>query len=401
MRKAAIIGTGTLPWRSRYLNLTDRGLAYTSVKLALEDAGITKDRVDSVIYSIFSETVLRQQIPAEPMQDTLGFDNKRTLRIEAGNATGLYALYAAYAEVASGMSDIVLVVGIQKGQDLYCYETHSRGDGFVRGSAQACDTMLLLPVCASIPAYLTTTLWLPHLKKYGGPTPEQAARFSSMCHRNAADNPEAQLQQAVSPEEVMASRIIAWPTTMLQCCLYSDASASLVIASEKVAAQLSENPVWISGIAVSSYPSTQLMPETVGRIMGLNIASKKAYQMAGIANPVRQLDLCETYDLISAGGVISLEELGLCELGQGGRLVDEGVFETQGQLPVNVSGGRVACGHVGGVSDIYSSAYVANQLRGRANGAQVKVEHGRGMVASHDEFAGFSGAMVLESQRRQ
>ena len=396
MRKAAIIGTGTLPWRSRYLELTDRGLAYTSVKRALEDAGVTKDRVDMVIYSIFSETVLRQQIPAEPMQDTLGLDDKKTLRIEAGGATGLYALYAAYAEVASGMSDIVLVVGIQKGQDLYCQATHSRGDGFIRGSAQACDTMLLLPVCGSIPAYLTTTLWLPHLKKYGGPTLEQAARFSSMCHRNAVGNPEAQLQQSVTPEEVMSSRIIASPTTMLQCCLYSDASASLVIASEKVARQLSDNPVWIGGIAVSSYPSTRLTPQTVGRIPGLDIASKKAYAMAGITDPLRQLDLCETYDLISATGVISLEELGFCAPGQGGQLVDSGVLEKQGELPVNVSGGRVACGHVGGVSDIYSSAYVVNQLRGGGNGSQVKIDQGRGMVASHDEFGGFSGAMVLE-----
>ncbi|MBI2959953.1 MAG: thiolase family protein [Betaproteobacteria bacterium] len=396
MRKAAIIGTGTLPWRSRYVDQTDRGLAYHSVKRALEDAGIAKDRVDSVIYSIFSETVLRQQIPSEPMQDTLGLDNKKTLRIEAGNATGLYALYAAYAEVASGVSDIVLVVGIQKGQDLYCYETHSRGDGFVRGSAQACDTMLMLPVCASIPAYLTTTVWLPHLKKYGGPTPEQAARFSAMCHRNAVDNPEAQLRRSMTPEEVLCSRIIAWPTTMLQCCLYSDASASLVIASEKAAAALSDDPVWISGIAVSSYPSTRLTPQSVGRIPGLEIASKKAYAMAGITDPRRELDLCEIYDLTSATGVISLEELGICAFGEGGALVANGVLEPQGELPVNVSGGRVACGHVGGVSDIYSCAYVANQLRSRANGAQVRIEQGRAMVASHDEFGGFSGTAILE-----
>ena len=174
------------------------------------------------------------------------------------------------------------------------------------------------------------------------------------------------------------------------------ASATLIIASEKVARELSDNPVWISGIAVSSYPSTRLMPETVGRMMGLNIAAKKAFAMAGITDPMRELDLCETYDLTSATGVISLEELGICDLGQGGQLVDSGALEKDGELPVNVSGGRVACGHVGGVSDIYSSAYVANQLKGCGNGSQVKLEHGRGLVASHDEFGGFSGTMVLE-----
>ncbi len=397
MRKAAIIGTGILPWQSRHLEYTDRGLALAAVMRALSDAGIDKSLVDTVIYSIFSETVLRQQIPTETMQDALGLDDLRSLRVEAGSATGLYALYAAYAEVASGMSDVVLVVGIQKGQDLYCEETHSRGDGFVRGSAQACDTMLLLPVCGSIPAYLTTTLWLPHLKKYGNPTPQQAARFSEMCHLNGVSNPEAQLKQEMTAAEILQSRIIAAPTTQYQCCLYSDCAAALVVVSERMAKQIAASPVWISGISVSSFPATRLMPETVGRIIGLNIASKKAYEMAGVKDPIKDFDICETYDLISAGGVISLEELGICDLGQGGRLVDSGILGADGILPVNVSGGRVACGHVGGVSDIYSAAFVANQLRERSEAHQVKIDGGRGLVASHDEFGAFSGAAVLQT----
>jgi len=93
---------------------------------------------------------------------------------------------------------------------------------------------------------------------------------------------------------------------------------------------------------------------------------------------------------------LSLEELGICDFGHGGRLVDSGILEPGGVLPVNVTGGRVACGHVGGVSDIYSSASVVNQLRERAEGRQVRIDQGRGLVASHDEFGAFSGAMVLQ-----
>ena len=211
-------------------------------------------------------------------------------------------------------------------------------------------------------------------------------------------NPEAQLKLELSVEDVLNSRIIAWPTTMYECCLYSDCAAALILASEDRAKEICDNPIWVSGISVSSSASTRFVPETLGRMMGVNVAAKKAYEMAGIRDPSKELDVLEVYDLISGVEILTCEELGLCELGEGGRLVDEGVFERDGSLPVNPSGGRVACGHVGGVSDVYSMAYVVRQLQEWAGETQVPIRYGKGLVESIHGYAGLTGVAIFERQ---
>lgn len=396
MRKVAIVGVGTVPWRSRYEDKTWLALGFEATKNALDDAHLVKEDIDLAIYSTFCELMLRQQIMCYIIHEYLGLQAKPSLRTNAAGAADIASLYTGFCEVASGMSDIVLILAIQKGQDLYCKETRSRGDGFLRGISFALDTTWFQQVVPGTAALMTAALLVPHMEKYGSPTLEQLARVSVKNHRNALVNPEAQLKIELSVEDVLNSRIIAWPTTMYQCCLYSDSAAALILASEEKAKEITDKPIWISGIAECSYPSMRFEDSSLGRITGLDMAARKAYAMAGIKNPMNELDVAEIYDLISGVEILSYEELGFCGRGEGGRLIEEGIVEKSGTLPVNPTGGRVAAGHVGGVSAAYSTATVVRQLKEEAGTIQVPIRRGKGLVDCMDGYGSICGVAILQ-----
>ena len=396
MRKVAVVGIGTTPWKMRNAERTFRSLGLQVVKKAIADAKIAKQDVDNVVYSIYCESMIRQQIPSVLMQDYLGFQGLPSLRIEAGAAGEGYAFSAAYAHVASGLSDITVYLALQKGGDFYDFNTRSRGDGFQNGMFISMDTTWLQPVMPSVPGFLSTFCLVPHMEKYGGPTPAQLARVSVKNYNNAYDNPEAQLHQKVTAEDILKSRIISWPTTTRMSCLYSDGACALVLASEDKAREITDKPVWISGTATSTYALARAEPDSIGRMLGTHIAAQRAYKMAGVKKPIDELDLIQVHDLITGTEILAYEELGLCELGQGGRLVDEGITERDGKVPANVDGGRIACGHVGGVSGAYGACEIVRQLREECGDRQIRVKNGRGVMQCIDGHASMSSVTVFE-----
>lgn len=396
MRKVAIVGTGTLPWKSRNADKSFRALGLEAAKKALSQAGITQKDVDHVTQSIYCETMLRQQIPEPLMQDYIGTQGTSSTRVTGGAAGEMYALQSAVAQIASGMSDLVLFLAVQKGQDFYNFDTRSRGDGILHGFSISMDTTWLQPVAPGVPPYLTAFCLQPHIEKFGGPTLSQLARISVKNYAHAFDNPEAQIRRKVTEDEVLGSRIIAWPTTAMMCCLYSDQAAAMVLASEERAKELTGKPVWISGIATSSISTARADADSIGRLHGTRIAAERAYRMAGVKKPIDELDLIQVHDLIVGTEIMAYEELGLCELGQGGRLVDEGVVMRGGKVPANLDGGRIACGHVGGVSAAYAACKVVEQLREEAGARQTPIRSGKGLVQAIDGHGSMNGVAVLQ-----
>jgi acetyl-CoA acetyltransferase len=397
MRKVAVVGIGTLPWRSRYADKSFRALGLEATKKAIEHARITKKEIDNVVYSIYCETMLRQQIPEPLIQDYLGLEGTPSLRVAAGAASDGFALSAAFAQVASGVSDLTLYLAVQKGQDFYAFDTRSRGDGILRGFSISMDTTWLQPVTPGVPPFLTLYCLIPHIARYGGPTPEQLAKVSVKNYKNAFDNPEAQLHEKITVEDVLNSRIIAWPTTARMCCLYSDGACAMILASEEKAREITDKPVWISGISTSNYPLYRATPETItGRLTGTGVAAKRAYAMAGIKKPVEQLDMVQVQDLIVGMEILAYEELGLCEIGEGGRLIDDGAVERDGRIPANTDGGRIACGHVGGVSGAYAACEVVRQLREEAGPRQIRIRNGRGVMQCIEGNAAMHAVAVFE-----
>ncbi len=195
MERVAIVGVGSLPWKSRYQAKTARAMALNATQSALADAGLAKSDIDGVVYSIYCDTMLMQQHPGMMIQDYLGLEGRPSLRVTAGAATGGYSLYAGFTHVASGLAVVLLLLAVQKGMDFYSFATGSRGDGLQKGFGISYDSLWMTEVAAGVPAYHTLRFRQPHVNQYGGPTREQVAAFSSMCHHNGAQNPESQLRR--------------------------------------------------------------------------------------------------------------------------------------------------------------------------------------------------------------
>ena len=394
MRKVAIIGVGQLPFRARYPDKMYMELAFDAVKAALEDAGLTHREIDTAVYSVYCDALMRQSTSDLIIHDYLGLNGKPGVRVADGAASSAYAARVGYAEIASGLSEIVLVVGVQKAQDVIDPNTMHRGDAIFQAESQTNDVIWENPFTI----YSWGLVLTAHMGKYHTPTEEQMAKVAVKNHRNAMENPNAQLHMEISIEEVLNSRIVGWPTTMYESCLYGESSAAIILASEDRAKELAHKPVWIAGIGSCHHNSTTEMNlENAGRLWAVFGAAKQAYKMAGINDPLHELDLVELNDLTAGIEIISYEELGLCPLGEGGRLVDEGKVERTGQLPVNPSGGRIGNGHIAGVSGVHSIAEVAIQLREEAGKRQVKIKSGRGMVSTlGGGYSGLSAAVILE-----
>jgi len=370
-----------------------------AAKRAFEDAKIAPQNVDNVVYSLYCETMMRQQIPTPLLQDYIGLQGAGSLRVPAGAASEGYALTAAYAEVASGISDLTLYIAIQKGQDFYSFDTRSRGDGILKGFSISMDTTWLQPVTPGVPPYLTLYCLIPHIEKYGSPTPEQLAKVSVKNYSNAYMNPESQLHQKVTIDDILNSRIIAWPTTARMCCLYSDGVCAMILASEEKAREITDKPVFITGTATSTYATQRGEEKVLGRLLGTHLAAQKAYKMAGIKKPIEELDLIQVHDLITGTEIMAYEELGLCELGDGGRLVDDGIVNRDGKVSSNTDGGRIACGHVGGVSGAYGACEIVRQLREEAGERQIKICHGKGLMQCIDGHASLNSVTIFERER--
>lgn len=382
-REAAIVGVGLLPWKSRYPDKTYAELALDAMKHALDDAGISRDDIDSVIYGLADVyvPVVRQACASAILQDHLGLEGKPSATVAGGATTGALAVRAAFAEVAAGLADIVLVVGTGKALDLYDPKSQKRSRAFLKTILLDLDTTWESPV--DVLAAVNFAFCVQgHIERFGGPSEEQMAKVAVKNHRNALLNPLAQSGLDITVEDVLRSRRITGPIKFYDCCLYSEGAAAVIVASGDKAREISKRPVYITGIGAATKRSYMPDFSDLGRIRCQEIAARRAYEMAGIKDPLHELDLIELHDLLSGIEIMSYGEIGLCEIGQGGKLIDQGVVTRDGQLPVNPSGGMSGSGHSAGPSEIYRVGEVALQLREEAGKRQVAIRNGRGLVST-------------------
>jgi acetyl-CoA C-acetyltransferase len=220
-----------------------------------------------------------------------------------------------------------------------------------------------------------------HQEKYGNPTEEQMAKVSVKNHFNATKNPIAQSPKVITVEDVLNSRKIVEPFKFYDNCLYTEGSSAVILASEDVARKLTDKPVWITGIGASV---DYVMPGNRPNIYTFESsreAARRAYKMAGITDPIKQLDLAELHDAFTGTEIMAYEDCFFCEEGQGGTLIDDGTVMPDGVLPVNLSGGLIGCGHAVGATGIMQTIEVALHLRGEAGERQRKNAR-RGLIQS-------------------
>ncbi len=207
-----------------------------------------------------------------------------------------------------------------------------------------------------------------YMVKYGA-TEEQFAKVSVKNHKNAFNNPYAHLPLNITVDDVLKSRMLADPLKVLDCSPVTDGAAAIILAKESKAKQICDNPIWINGIGYCC-DAYHLGDRDLAETAALRNAAERAYKMAGIKNPLKEIDVAEVYDAFSYMEPMWMEGLGFCKKGEGVKLIDEGITEMSGQLPVNPSGG-VLSAHPVLVAGLVRIIECVLQLRGEADKRQV------------------------------
>jgi acetyl-CoA C-acetyltransferase len=363
--RVAVIGVGETVFKAHFIDKTYVELAQDAAKAALEDAGLTPDDIDAIVFSMAPTQFMGVNDAEKWAVDSIWASGKPFMRVHTGGATGGSALHAGYVHVASGMYRTVLVVGADR-----VTETPD---------AQHILNLIWDPFYEQDFALNTVTMTALATQRYMhkyNTTEEQYARVVVRSRKNALNNPYAHLKGNITIRDVMNSPRMAWPYKLFDICPRSSGAAAVVLANEEVIKMRCSRPAFINGIG--GLTSTVFMGDRVGPYSDVELADeaefkyagKEAYAQAGITDPIKQIQVVELYDPFSSIQFPQLESLAFCESGQAQKLSDEGAFDMGALLSVNPSGGTL-CSNPIGVTGLVRVADAALQVMGKARDAQV------------------------------
>ena len=360
MREVAIIGVGMNKWGELWQKSL-RDIFVESALLAIEDAGV--DHIDSMYVGCMTSGIfVGQEHLSSLLADYLGAGPIPSARVESACASGGLAVRMGFIEVASGMSDIVLVGGVEKMTDV-------GGGGATYALSTAADQEYEVYHGITFPG-LYALMARSHMHKYGT-TREQLAQVAVKNHENGSKNPLAQFPQKVTVEQVIKSIMIADPLTILDCSPITDGAACAILCPAEMAKKISKKPaVKIIGsgnatdtIALHSRADFTTLNATVK-------AAEKAYKMAGVKP--EDIDLVEVHDCFTIAEIVVSEDLGFFKKGEGGKAVESGMTSIGGKKPINTSGGLKSKGHPVGATGVGQVVEIVHQLRGDVKDRQVK-----------------------------
>lgn len=389
--RVGIIGIGQSAFKARRSDANYTELVREAVTLAMKDCGKELEDMDGVVFSLAPDALLGIGNAERLGVDAVGARSKRFMRINTGGSTGLSALAAAHSHIAAGACDTVLVAGADKVGEC--------------GDSQSILNKIWDPTYErSLPLGTITMLAMSAIRythKYGM-TQEDMARIVVKNRYHASLNPNAHLRTLTTVEEVMNSRMVSWPIKLFDCCPQSSGGCAMVLASEEYIKKHNLDAVWITGVAHSSESYF------IGDRMGLNNtvdhadahalgeACQRAYTMAGITDPAKQIDLAEMYAPFSNTEFHAIEAAGLAPIGQSPAMLREGGhFQLGGITPINPSGGTL-CANAIAVTAMVRVAEAALQVWGKAGGHQVKGAQ-RAIASGNGGDHQFFGAMVVEA----
>jgi acetyl-CoA C-acetyltransferase len=356
--KVAIIGVGCTKFGDQF-DWGYEDMVAEAANAAFADAGILPDRIDAAWLGTFSPYGGHGKASVG-LADSLRLYGKPITRVENFCATGTDAFRNAAMAVASGMYEVALVVGAEKLKNRPNRGLSSDGEHPYQTDGLTAPGIFAMAANRYF-----------HEFNVGR---EALAKVAVKNHHNGARNPKAHFQMEVSEEQVLEAPIVSWPFGLFDCCPTTDGAAAAVICRADMAHQFRSDYVLLKGLGLavtSGRPWFDSAFDYVG-FSATQTASQAAYKMAGIVDPVREIDLAEVHDCFTWTEISNYEDLGFCRKGEGAHFVSEGRSSLSGDMPVNTSGGLKSFGHPIGASGVRMIYEVVTQLRDQAESRQVK-----------------------------
>ncbi|OUS05456.1 thiolase [Rhodobacterales bacterium 52_120_T64] len=376
--KSAIVGVGHAGFGEAHGQSAYDIMAQSSLA-ALSDAGLNLSDVDGLFC-----TMMEDSMPALMAAEYLGITPRYIDGTMTGGSSFVNYLTSATMALEAGLCDVALI----------CYGSNQRT------ASGKLVTASKLPPYEGLysPRYPISGYALAaarHMYEYGT-TRENLADVAVAARAWASHNPEAFMRDALTREDVLASRMVGDPLTKLDCCLVTDGGGAIVLVRADRAKDFPNAPVYVLGAAAeSSHRQISQMKDyttTAARESG-----KRAFAMAGVTPA--DIDVVELYDAFTINTILFLEDLGFCEKGEGGAFVSNGNIAPGGSLAVNTNGGGLSCVHPG-MYGIFTIIEAARQIRGDApglqlDGVELAVAHGNGGVLSSQVTAILGGASTV------
>lgn len=333
---------------------TREGMVFKSAKGALEKAGLTREDLDTVI-NISNDFQDSRTISNVHLSLPSGGYLKDESKVEEDGAFG--AFYGMM-RILSGTHQVALAVG---NTNASTFNPHQISTYILDPTFERQFGLLNDISAAAIQARM-------YMEKYGV-SEEEIASVSVKNLQNASKNPNAQRKMPdLTVEEVLESKLLYDPIRELTAHPLTDGACAVVLASEEKARDITDEPVWIEG--VGSCQDTYLRDRDLYKFDALGKAAKRAYEMAGITDPLDVLDVAEVSEKFAHEELMIYESLGLCGEGKGRDLIEGGQTEMDGSIPVNPSGGALSA-NPECATGLIRMAEAAKQIKGEANGYQV------------------------------
>ena len=365
--KISIVGAGCTQFGENF-ELSYQDMIYHAALEACQEAGVEFTDLEAAwLGTAFPDAGVYKGRSGMDLAEAIGVFDIPITRVSNYCATGGDAVRNAMNSILAGQHDLVLALGVEKLRD------RTPTESIVKMMVDAGHPIYQkgFTAAGTFAVYATR-----HFKDFGT-TREDLSQISVKNHKHALHNPKAHMRKELSLEDVMRSPMVAYPITLFESCPTTDGAAAVVLTKAELAKKYNaDNSINVKGQGLSistgwDLPFYQEDYDFTG-FKATRVASRNAYKQAGITDPFKQIDFAEVHDCFSIVELLTYEDLGFTGKGKGKELIREGITELGGDLPVNVSGGLLSCGHPVGATGIRMIYELVRQLQGLADKRQVK-----------------------------
>ncbi len=371
MEEVAIIGVGMHEF-GKFLNLSLADLGRVAVWNAIHDAGVPPKLIQAAYVgnSLGGLITGQEGVRGQVILRDCGFTGIPVTNVEGACASSTIALREAWIAIGAGIHDVALVLGVEK---MFLEDTARS----LRALAADSDIELLGGLGFQFVGNYAMLL-RKYMEKYGWKQ-EIFAKVTVKNKYNGSLNPYAQYKKPVTIEEVLNSRLVAYPLTLFMCSSMADGAAAAILCTKRLARRFTPKP--IPTIAACELYSMHLHDPKKEDLSNQDLAAyqipvRRAYERAAVGP--EDLDVVEVHDAMSPAEIVRCVACGLFTPEEAPGLIDEGYTSLNGTIPVNTSGGLAARGHPVGATGIAQIAELVWQLRGEAGKRQVRGRKGKG-----------------------